>query len=537
MIATRISAALLAIAVLGAATACSDSKPSDNAAASGGSSAQGGDLPPVTLKGMLFGDQPKDMQAVFDEFEKRTSGTLNTKLNIQWNPISDHKQKVKLMMVAGEEMDFVFDADFMNLRELIPQGAYAQLDKYFNNEAYPGLKKAFPPEFIEANKRYDGHLYTIPFTQYFVDLPVVYIRKDLREKNGLGPISDYEDLEKFYQKVRENDKSLTPLAVKGNGGFQEIWAGSGESPVIPTLPSVGLFGLNFMVHLSDDKKKVLDIVVQGDPASEWAKSPAPYNSMKTAFPYFDKWSEWSKYLEKDVISQKDQKAFFMSGKAASYYGTISGYAADRKKLKDTIPGADLEFFITRNDARNMKPHGIPTNYRANNSLAIPASSKNIDRTMKFFDWLFASQDNHDLFELGIPGKHWEAVGTNQYKSLDESKNYIFPGYEFTWNPSMIRLSSDIDDKEKAYFDYSAKTDSYSYQPLGGFQFDNSDVKSEYANISSKTDPFIQMLKAGQIKDWETQFEKLNGDLKQLGLEKIRAELKKQIQEYLDKGGK
>ncbi|UUZ86671.1 DUF3502 domain-containing protein [Paenibacillus sp. P26] len=95
----------------------------------------------------------------------------------------------------------------------------------------------------------------------------------------------------------------------------------------------------------------------------------------------------------------------------------------------------------------------------------------------------------------------------------------------------------MDDKEKAYFDYSAKTDSYSYQPLGGFQFDNSAVKSEYANISSKTDPFIQMLKAGQIKDWETQFEKLNGDLKQLGLEKIRAELKKQIQEYLDKGGK
>ncbi len=94
----------------------------------------------------MFGDQPKDIQLVFDEFEKRTKDTLNTKLNIQWNPISDHKQKLKLTMAAGEEMDFVFEADFISLKELVPQGAYAQLDKYFNNDAYPGLKKAFPPD-------------------------------------------------------------------------------------------------------------------------------------------------------------------------------------------------------------------------------------------------------------------------------------------------------------------------------------------------------------------------------------------------------
>ena len=189
---------------------------------------------PVTLKGMLFGDQPKDMQAVLgNEFEKRTKDTLNTKINIQWNPISDHKQKVKLMMAAGEEMDFVFDAEFMNLKELVPQGAYAQLDKYFNNDAYPGLKKAFPPEYIEANKRYDRHVYTIPFTQYYYDLPVIYIRKDLREKYGFQPIRSYDDLQQFYDKVLENEKGVTPLALRGGSGFQDIW--QGENKDLPTV--------------------------------------------------------------------------------------------------------------------------------------------------------------------------------------------------------------------------------------------------------------------------------------------------------------
>ena len=83
----------------------------------------------------------------------------------------------------------------------------------------------------------------------------------------------------------------------------------------------------------------------GDPASEWAKLPAPYNSMKTALPQYDKWAEWSKYLEKDVVSQKDDKGYFMSGKAASFYATLSEYAQDKKKLQETIPGADLEMFV------------------------------------------------------------------------------------------------------------------------------------------------------------------------------------------------
>ncbi|WP_079911026.1 extracellular solute-binding protein [Paenibacillus sp. 32352] len=531
----RISAVLLAVAMAGATAACSDGKDSGaDKSPAGGDSAT---LAPITLKGMLFGDQPKDMQVVFDEFEKRTKDTLNTKLNIQWNPMNDHKQKVKLMMAAGEDVDFVFDADFMNLRDLVPQGAYAQLDKYFNNDAYPGLKKAFSKEYVEANKRFDGHLYTIPFTQYFYDLPIIYIRKDLREKYGMQPIKNYDELESFYKKVQESDKDLTPLAVKGNGGFQEIWSGEGGTVKIPTIGSVGFSGLSFFVQLTDDLKQVKNIVAFGDPASEWAKLPAPYNTEKTAYPQYDKWAEWSKYLEKDVISQKDQKAYFMSGKAASYYGTISSYAADKKKLKDTLAGADLEFFVLKEDIRNMKPQAISTNYKANNSIAIPATSKNIDRTMKFFDWLYSSQDNHDLFELGIPGKHWEAAGTNQYKLLDDSKNYTFPGYELTWNPSMIRLSSDLDDTAKKYYEYSAKADTYYSAPLAMFAFDTTNVKAELANISSKTDPFVQLLKAGQMKDWEAQAAKLNNELRALGLEKVRAELQKQLQAYLDKGGK
>ncbi|AFC28907.1 family 1 extracellular solute-binding protein [Paenibacillus mucilaginosus 3016] len=526
----RLMTALMTAALAGTTAACAG----DDPAASGSADASGKDLPPVTLKGMLFGDQPKDLPLVLEEFEKRTKDTLNTKLSIEWNPVSDHKQKVKLMMAAGEEMDFVFDAEFMNLKELVPQGAYAPLDQYYNNDAYPGLKKAFSPEFVEANKRSDGHIYTIPFTQYFYDIQVIYLRKDLREKYGMPPISSYEDLQKFYERVLADEKGMTPLALRGVSGYQDILAS--DEPESRTVRPILVSGIPYLVHLSDDLQTVKNVVIAGDPASEWAKLPAPFSTMKTTFPQYDKWAMWRKYLEKDVLSQKDQKAFFMSGKAASYHGTLSSYAADRKKLQDTLAGADLEFFVFRKNMREMKPQSIGTNYKSNNSIAIPVTSENIDRTMKFFDWLFASRENHDLFEHGIPGKHWEAVGDTGIKLLSESKNYTFPGYELTWNPTLIRMNTELDDTAKRYFEYSAKADSYYAPVLAKFTFDNSGVKGEFANIASKAEPFVQQLKTGQFPDWEDQFTRLNGELKALGLDKLRAEVQKQVQAYLDGGG-
>lgn len=535
MKAKRMATALLTVVMAGSTLAAcgKDDKEAASTSSPGASAGTAAAAPPaVTLKGMLFGDEPKDLKLVLEEFEKRTKDTLNTKLDIQWNPVNDHKQKVKLMMAAGETADFVFDAEFMNLKDLVPQGAYAQLDKYFNNDAYPGLKKAFSKEFVEMNKRYDNHLYTIPFTQYFYDIPVIFIRKDLREKLGFTkPISSYDELQQFYEKVLATEKGMTPLALKGVSGYQDIL--NPDRPDLPNLPTVAAPGGPYIIHLTDDLKQIKEVVIPGDPAAEWAKLPAPYNSMKSYFVQYDKWAEWSKYLEKDVLSQKDHGAYFMSGKAASYYGVLSGYATERKKLQNTIPGADLEFFVFREKMRNMEPKAIPTTYKANNSIAIPVSSKNIDRTMKVFDWIFQSRENHDLIEYGIQGKHWEPVGENQLKLLDDSKNYAFPGYELTWNPNMIRLPADLDDTAKKYFEYSAKADTYYAGVLSKFVFDPTNVKGEAANITSKSDPFTQTLKAGQIKDWETDLLKLAKDLDGLGREKIRAEVKKQVQAYLD----
>ena len=72
----------------------------------------------------------------------------------------------------------MFDAPWMFLNNNVNLGYYQQLDKYFNNDEYPGLKQAFTPELLETNK-INGHNYSIPFMTSYSDPFIINTRKDI----------------------------------------------------------------------------------------------------------------------------------------------------------------------------------------------------------------------------------------------------------------------------------------------------------------------------------------------------------------------
>jgi putative aldouronate transport system substrate-binding protein len=531
--AKRLSAVLLSASLAVSLAACGDDKEDAAATASPGASA-GAAPKPATLKVMMFNDKPADLDKVLAEFEKRSKDTLNTKLEFEFNSSADHKQKLGLKMAAGEEVDLAFDAGFMTLSQNISNGFYQELDKYFNNDEYPGLKKAFSKELIEANKT-NGKLYVIPLTQFFYDVDCIFIRKDLREKYGLAPIQSYDDFKVYLDKVKENDKTLVPLALRGDRGFYKLFENEAKQTNFRT--GIAGVGAPMNVVLSDDGKKVLNAVAFGDPQSLYDGFTAPLNKQHYFEQPYDKYVEFSKYLEKDVMVQKDAQGLFVAGKAAAGEGPISTFSNLKQKLQSAVPGSDLEMFVYNSKVREMQPGAIGVTYKANNNLVIPVTSKNADRTMKFLDWLYSSSDNHDLFDLGIEGVHWNKDGDKGYKPTDSFKNYNFPNYQLTLNPVMSRINTNNDPEVLKYMDYSAKEDTYYRVPLASFIFNSEPVKTEVAKVTPKHNEYYPIMKNGLDANWKTTMEKENKDLTALGMEKIRAELVKQVQEYLDKGGK
>ncbi|MCL6459346.1 MAG: DUF3502 domain-containing protein, partial [Gorillibacterium sp.] len=156
--------------------------------------------------------------------------------------------------------------------------------------------------------------------------------------------------------------------------------------------------------------------------------------------------------------------------------------------------------------------------------------------------IFASQANHDLFELGIEGKNWEAIGDDKFKypeGVDPAQNYNLLGYMLTWNPSYIRLSASIPDNLVEYYRYIADEKTYVRSAIAGFAFNQEPVKTQLANpdfVNVFNDELAYKL--GMVEDPATGLTKMQQKWEenkrlQADIETIKAEVKTQLQAFLD----
>ncbi len=123
---------------------------------------------------------------------------------------------------------------------------------------------------------------------------------------------------------------MIPFALKNDRGFFKMFAGEEKHTNVKMISGVSPA---FNVVLSDDGKKVLGATTLGDSADKFASLPAPFNDPYYLYPQYDKFVEWNKFVQKDVLSEKDPGALFVAGKSAANEGTINGAAQMRQKLK------------------------------------------------------------------------------------------------------------------------------------------------------------------------------------------------------------
>ncbi|MGG6312352.1 extracellular solute-binding protein [Paenibacillus macerans] len=481
------------------------------------------------------------MDKIVQRFDQLTRQTLNTTLQFEFSPYLEYEQKMMLRMSTGEPVDLMFDAPWTkNLFNNVNMGYYQQLDKYFNNDDYPGLKKAFPKEMMDDNK-INGHIYTIPLFDSYYDPPIIAIRKDIRESLGMKPLETMNDLTDYYDKVLEQYPDDTPAAIGIRGIFRlglPDAKGHDDIRLAPIMSDSFTGGIPFSVALSKDGKKVIGAATIGDPDLEFANFPAPFNSHDAIYGHFETRVQFRKYNNANPLSSEAEDSLDLIKEASLADTTISKMAANRQDLQRLDPGADYEpFLVGSQSQRDKQPASIGNTFRANNSLVIPVTSKNTDRTMKFLDWLFSSQANHDLFELGIEGEHWVESGAMGYKLTANSSNYRFPGYELTNNPSMSRILTDNDPQTLAYTQWARDKGSYYQLPLSGFVFDSTPVATEIAKVKPAMLQASDLLMTGMVEGWKDYAREQNKEWRTLGLDTIRQEVIKQVQAYLDAGGK
>ena len=539
----RAGALLLTGAMAVSLAACGGSGTSSAGTSSAGDSGNASGAPAeTTLKIYMFG-QAEGFDKVVEKFEEETKDTLNIKLDIIWSDSQTHREKIPLMMANQEEADLVFDAYWMNLSTMHNQGAYASLNEYFNNPEYPGLQAAFDEDYLAQVTDADGNIFAIPFTQAAEDIPIIAYRKDLADKYGIT-IDSNESLEAYLQAVQADIDAGTlqmvaPFGVGGTRGFywldHDIYE-KRESNVFSIDSSAYGIGMEMEAAVSEDGKTVLGVATLGDPDEAYADFPAPYNTNTRTDRAVNKLTKWAQYSQPDAQTEDDPKTnLFYAGKVAAIEGNISGYT-DYANAVEAL-GGELGVYVYTEGMRNGEPF-VSAPLTAWNFLCVPQQSTKKDQAMQFINWLFEDAANHDLFELGIEGEDWEAVGEDEYRKI-EGSNYSFPGYEMTWNPNFIRTNADLPEDAKAITKYGNDPDTYITSPIAGFTFDNTatpELQTAYAAVSAIQTEYQPQIMLGLTKDpaaAQALVEEYYQKAEAAGLETIRQAVHDQLQAFLD----
>lgn len=503
---------------------------------------QGVQIEDTTIKIRIM-NEIRNLDKVMAKYEEMTADDpIMSKIHpeIVWIPGGDYKDKLTTAMIGQEDVDLMFCGSWFGMNSFIQDGNFADLSSYFNNDAFPGLKKAFSSEFVNAMTSYvrqeDGSytkgIYGINMATFFEDSRGFMYREDLRKKYDCAPITDEESLLEFAKTVQENEEGMIGVNLWNFFRLGSPWYSAKHDHVF-TQDNVNLFGDQtwIWVGLSDDNKTVLNAVVPGDSPEEFAKMPSGYQDDFITKYIVDR-TKWNPYLDPNRGTNDTVEL-----PPAVSYSALSEYESRLNTALEANPDAEYGFYIIEDAQRNMEKGAVICDMVTNNWLVVPEWSEKTDAVMYFLDWMFGNQEAHDLFELGIEGEDWEAIGDDGYKKLDidESLAYSMPSYSFTQNPANIRVSEFVkeDSEIKSRFDYMYDLSTYSLSPLAGFVFDTANVETQIANISALSNELQLSISKYDADEAVEKINKWHADAEQVGLEEVRTELISQIQAFLD----
>lgn len=501
--------------------------------------AEPADQETVTLKLLLRGSAT-GLDRVLEELYAQMDDEHRWTLDITLLDAADYAQQLARSLTAHEDYDLVFDAQWLTLVSQSQRNSYKNLDTYFDNPDYPGLQAAFDEEYLNAN-RIDGEIYGIPFTNAYYDVPGMFYRQDILQELNLGfdSITTRDQMLTFWQAVQKAG-TCKPLTL-GSRGFY-----------VANLPEITLRTSNILdvngwsfwdypskVILSPDGTRVLDVVFPGDDAQRFAAFPEPYNTGNFLDSFLLQNAACYPYCDPDDLLKPDGKTDFLAGVSASFEGTLGsgGSTQIEQQLRQTVPDAEVAFwpYDVAFQPENRTAGALRVDYAAWNFLCIPAYSTDPDEAMAFLDWLYSDWSRLDLFNYGVEGEDWEAVGSEEYKLLENPAGaFSFPSYELAWSPQHHRLDASLAPEERSLMEYIYDTDSYTASPLTGFQLNTAPISIELSRLDALYEEYYTGFTHGAYgAQTAEKIAELHTRSEQIGLEKVRSEIIAQVQKHLD----
>lgn len=452
------------------------------------------------LKMILVGEKPAIYDEIYGKLNEMLREDIGAELNIEYYNYSDLKQKYSLLFSSGEEFDIVFSADWVQYNQQAAKNSFMEITDDM-------LKKNAPKTYEQLTERIrkeasvNGKMYMIPNTAKEYSDRVAIVRGDLREKYGIEPLKTADDFEKYLEAVAKNEKDIIPLVnLEAISFWTKPYLGIPKSTEIAYEVESGNFvKKDFQDWYVDSVKKTRELVDKG-------------------------------IIPQDISVNKTISSMFENGKSATSIKNLETTATFVKQQRLLHPEWKIEVY----DFSQGRPKII--NSAISNGLSLSRTTKNADKALQLIELLRNDKRYFDLTWYGIEGKHWEADGDDGYISLEEnlpSEQRYEPGCVWGWkNEAMLRSSKDEIPERQEILDRWIAEDTIE-SDIYGFVFDDTNVKTEIATVSSVASQYGGPLYNGMIESAQIDksIEEYREKLEQAGIDKIYDEVIRQYGEY------
>ncbi len=516
---TKLLAAMVAVMILaGIMAGCgkADSESSSetqNSAASveSNQNAAAKGLKEVTLRFYFGGEKKSAVDEVWGKVSEKYKNELNAKFEINFIPFNDYTDKLTVMSASGDNYDMNFDGNWLSYAKMINKGAYLPINDLLPQYA-PKLYEELNKSGVLAAATVGGKIMCIPWSMKMNQQHQFLVwRSDLLKQAGLSyekdSIKTIDDMDKFLHDCK---KAFPDMKIFG-------WDAGNSGPALSILMNRdGLYSIDYHSFVFDinDPKCRMTAVEQT-------------NTYKEAAGYVRKWMD-DGIIPKNLMVDKEQSSTaYRNGK---YVATVTTH----EWANCTVPFADKSWI---QESSNLYPDKkIPNRSALANVMALNKNAANPERSLMFLELMGLDKELYDLVIYGIKDKTYvldgEKAGIPEGMN-PQTTNYLdWQGQWALWKPQFMRPTDLYPSgfwQEEAEF---ASTPSCIPNVLDGLFIDSEAIKNEIAKRDQVESELGKILQYGMSKDTDKSLEEYIQKQKDVGLDKMLAEIQKQVDKFL-----
>ena len=470
----------------------------------------------VELRLFAIADAPNDAELgakFLEELNAKLKEELNCTIKYEYASGNNYTNNYQLALASGEEYDLIQSASWLDYPTFALKGAYMDLKDLL--PVYAPNVWALISDEKWSEVSVNGAIYGIPANNNKPSTQTTFMyREDLRKKYNLPEITDFDTIAAYLQGIKDNEPDLLP----SNDYQSQVWG-------TMFIPSTGY--------------QIVDTM--GDMHCNFVIDPANPREVRCVaktpeyLPFIKMMKDWSDrgFWPKSVLSNMDWGVFsVMNGKAAaSFNEQFPGYAYHAVQIPEENPGWEIGFFLFS----DLNEHSAVLRPSATgNMLSVARTAKNPERALMVVDYLMTqSEELNHFINYGYEGVNYVMTDDGKIDtsgiSQDKLYNY-FPGSLF-FNDAFEIIPAN---RWERYDEYIEKVEAkYVTNHLAGFTLDVSAVEVEYNAVNQVRTQYGFPLQVGLIDDVDAGYADYIERLDNAGIEKVRAEIERQINEYLD----